>query len=62
MVTDCLTEGTKITLDPAEHQAYKWAREEDIRGWGVDVIVTSEQRAMMFLAFRQRSEADLENR
>lgn len=54
---DRFTESTKITLDPAEHQAYKWATEEDICGWGTDNIVTPEQREMMLLAFKQRHEA-----
>ena len=54
---NCSTENTRITLDPAEHQAYKWATEEDIYGWGTDNIVTPEQREMMLLAFKQRHEA-----
>lgn len=40
-------------LDPTEHQAYKWATKEEVHGWGMDNIVTPEQRNMMLLAFEQ---------
>lgn len=55
---DKILENTKIILDPTEHQAFKWATKEEVDGWGMDSIVTPEQRDMMLLAFEQRDQIE----
>ena len=55
---DKFLENTKITLDPTEHQAFKWATKEEVDGWGTDNIVTPQQRDMMLLAFEQRDQTE----
>ncbi|KAG6988968.1 hypothetical protein G7Y79_00066g094860 [Physcia stellaris] len=52
------SKNTKITLDPTEHQAFKWATKEEVDGWGTDNIVTPQQRDMMLLAFEQRDQTE----
>lgn len=46
-------EDVKITLDPAEHQQYAWATEEDLRSKRYPVT-TSELRQIMLDAFAVR--------
>lgn len=53
VLADCSTESTEVTLDPAEHQAYQWITKKEVIEWGVDNIVTPEQRDMILLAFEQ---------
>ncbi|KAL8824670.1 MAG: hypothetical protein Q9191_004899 [Dirinaria sp. TL-2023a] len=50
-----------VTLDPTEHQAYKWVTEEDLSQWGPGKIVTEEQRQIMLLAFQQHKERAVRN-
>jgi len=40
-----------VKLDPAEHQAFKWVTEDELKLWGPGKIVTEEQRQMMLQAF-----------
>jgi len=40
-----------VKLDPAEHQAFKWVTEDELKHWGPGKIMTEEQRQMMLLAF-----------
>lgn len=47
-------EDVKITLDPAEHQQYAWATEEDIRSKRY-LTTTSEVRDTMLEAFALRA-------
>ena len=39
----CWAENTEITLDPGEHQAYRWVTEDEIVGWGAQNIISMEQ-------------------
>lgn len=48
--------GVEVRLDPAEHQAFSWVSEEDVKG-GRYAITTGEQQALMLKAFElHRSE------
>jgi len=49
-------EDVKITLDPAEHQDYAWATEEDIRSDRYPITVP-DQRQVMLDAFASRRKA-----
>jgi len=40
-----------VKLDPAEHQAFKWVTEDELKHWGPGNILTEEQRQMMLQAF-----------
>ena len=47
----CITGNAIVKLDPAEHQAFKWVTEEELKVWGPENIVVEEQRQMMLQAF-----------
>ena len=58
---DVMTEETvgnaTVKLDPAEHQAFRWLTEEELKHWGPGNIVTEEQRQMMLQAFEGHMKA-----
>ena len=51
--------GVSVTLDPAEHQAYAWATEEEIKE-GKYAITTANGKNLMLEAFALK-QADVKN-
>ena len=47
------TNEVSVTLDPAEHQAYKWVTEQELRE-GNYVFIAAEQKDLMLEAFALR--------